>query len=146
MSREINSFVAESEGLLYLDPCVVNSDQKLLREFHDFSLMSGEPMATILVSDQEHCRFCRKALVLEGKAHPIPEPYCHIQLLLNFIHDTCNLEYLLSTEDTAFEMGRLLQKYTNLLVLGALPFSTFTASYNRRSRLLSRNRWSSGSA
>ena len=39
--------------------------------------------------------------------------------------------FLLSTEDTAFELA-LLRQYSQLLVLGALPFSTFAASYNRQ--------------
>ena len=48
----------------------------------------------------------------------------------HFTNESLLLEFLLSTEDTAFEFS-LLQQYAHLLVLGALPFSTFAASYNR---------------
>jgi len=39
--------------------------------------------------------------------------------------------FLLSTEDTAFDMA-LIRQCSNLLVVGAVAFSTFTTSYNRR--------------
>ena len=37
----------------------------------------------------------------------------------------------MSSEDTAFQMD-VLAKYDNLLVIGAVLFSTYAASYNRR--------------
>ena len=49
----------------------------------------------------------------------------------HFTKDSLQLEFLLSTKDTAFEFA-FLHQYSQLLILGALPFSTFAASYNRR--------------
>ena len=40
-------------------------------------------------------------------------------------------EFLLSSEDTAFQMD-VLAEYNNLLVIGTVSFSTYAASYNRR--------------
>ena len=45
--------------------------------------------------------------------------------------DVLSLDFLLSSEDTAFEMS-LLAECGNLLFLGAVPFSTYASSYNRR--------------
>jgi len=49
----------------------------------------------------------------------------------NFTKDCLQLDFLLSSEDTASQLA-LLRQYSQLPVLGALPFSTFAASYNRR--------------
>lgn len=38
---------------------------------------------------------------------------------------------MLSSEDTAFDI-ELLKDCSNLLVIGATPFSTYASSYNRR--------------
>ena len=40
-------------------------------------------------------------------------------------------EFLLSSEDTPFQLS-LLKQCSNLLIVGAVPFSTFANSYNRR--------------
>lgn len=40
-------------------------------------------------------------------------------------------DFLLPTENTEFDMN-LVQSFCSLLVVGALPFSTFADSYNRR--------------
>ena len=40
-------------------------------------------------------------------------------------------EFLLSFEDTAVDLS-LLRQFANLLVVGAVPFSTYAKSYNRR--------------
>ena len=45
--------------------------------------------------------------------------------------DSLSLDFLLSSEDTAFEMS-LVAECGNLLFLGAVPFSTYASSYNRR--------------
>ena len=121
------------------------------------SLELGQPLATVLVSSQETCRICSKALVFESKVHPVVIYSLHRGTYLgscvtkvcrkcklyehygywshgkkkHFINESLHLEFLFSTEDTAFEFA-LLQQYAQLLVLGALPFSTFAASYNRR--------------
>ena len=48
-----------------------------------------------------------------------------------FDASTLKLPFLLSTEDTAFDMT-LLSECSNLLWIGAVPFSTFATAYNRR--------------
>ena len=45
--------------------------------------------------------------------------------------DVLSLDFLLSSEDSALDMS-LLAECVNLLFLGAVPFSTYTSSYNRR--------------
>ena len=46
-------------------------------------------------------------------------------------YDVLHLDYLQAFEDTAFDM-QLLKECGSLLVLGALPFSTYASSYNKR--------------
>ena len=146
-------FVAECEGLLYLKGFLI-SEKILFKELHDMSLELGQPLATVLVSSQETCRICSKALVVESKVHPVViyslyhgtylgscvtkvcrkcKLYEHYGYWSHgkkkhFTNESLQSEFLLSTEDTAFEFA-LLQQYAHLLVLGALPFSTFAASY-----------------
>ena len=150
------SFVAECEGLAYLKGSVV-SEKILFQELHDISLELGQPLATVLVSSQETCRICGKTLVVESKVHPVVIYSLHRGTYLGscvtkvcrrckayehygywthgrkkqFTKESLELDFLLSTEDTAFEFA-LLRQYAQLLILGALPFSTFAASYNRR--------------
>ena len=45
--------------------------------------------------------------------------------------DILSLDLLHSSENTAFEMG-LLVECVNLLFLGEVPFSAYASSYNRR--------------
>ena len=45
--------------------------------------------------------------------------------------DVLLMDYLQSTEDTAFDLN-LRKDCSNLLVVGAVPFSTYATSYNRR--------------
>ena len=151
-----DSFVAECEGLAYLKGSVI-SEKILFQELHDISLELGQPLGTVLVSSQETCRICCNTLVLEKKVHPaviygsyrgtylgsrvtkvcrrckLYEHYGYWShgRKKHFTNESLQLDFLLSTEDTAFEFA-LLRQYAQLLVLGALPFSTFAASYNRR--------------
>ena len=48
----------------------------------------------------------------------------------HFNRDSVFSEFRLSSEDTAFQMD-ILAECNNLLVIGAVPFSTYAASYNR---------------
>lgn len=151
------TFAAECEGLIYLNKSILSSEKKLFQEFHDLSLISGQPMATVLVSSQEVCRICNKTLSVKSKIQPIViyssyhgtylgsritkvcqkcKLYEHYGYWTcdgkkHFTEDTLQLDFLLSTEDTAFELA-LLRQHAHLLVLGAVPFSTFAAYYNRR--------------
>ena len=45
--------------------------------------------------------------------------------------DCFSNEFLLSTEETAFQMT-LLKQCAMFLVVGAVPFATFAETYNRR--------------
>lgn len=158
-NNAVKSFASEAESLLYLHPTLLSSDQELFREFHDFILMCGQPMASVLVTTQQNCRQCGKTLVIDGKQHPIViysshcgsyvgcrltklcrkckiyEHYGYWSLngKKHYDNQTLQLEFLQSSEDSAFEMA-LLEQYSNLLVVGAIPFSTYAPSYNRRFR------------
>ena len=46
-------------------------------------------------------------------------------------HDVLDLNSMLSSEDTAFDI-ELLKECSNLLLIGATPFSRYASSYNRR--------------
>jgi hypothetical protein len=49
-------------------------------------------------------------------------------------HYNCDVlqnKYLLSTEETAFDV-RLLKNFASLLVVGAIPFTTYADAYNRQ--------------
>ena len=48
-----------------------------------------------------------------------------------FNRDCLSSEFLLPSEDTAFQMD-VLAEFSNLLIIGAVPFSTHASSYNRR--------------
>lgn len=154
---DVEAFAAESQSLRYLNPDIEMSSERHFQQFHDFTLKCGQPMGTLLVTDKENCRKCGKALVLDKKSHPviiyhtqrgtyigsrlvkqcrkcqIHEHYGHwtIEGQKHFDAATLQLPFLLSTEDTAFDMI-LLKECSNLLVVGAVPFSTFASAYNRR--------------
>ena len=68
---------------------------------------------------------CRKCKIYEHHG------YWSVDGKRHFNRDSVSLEFLLSSEDTAFEMD-ILVEFSNLLVIGAVPFSTYASSYNRR--------------
>lgn len=70
-------------------------------------------------------KLCRKCKIYEHHGYWCVDGKRH------FDRDSVLAEFLLSSEDTAFEMDVLAQ-CNNLLVIGAVPFSTYAASYNRR--------------
>ena len=70
-------------------------------------------------------KLCRKCKIYEHHG------YWFVDGKRHFDRDSVLAEFLLSSEDTAFEMDVLAQ-CNNLLVIGAVPFSTYAASYNRR--------------
>ena len=67
----VKSFASEAQSVLYLHPTLLSSDKDLFKEFHDYTLMCGQCMASILVTTQENCRQCGKTLVVDSKQHPI---------------------------------------------------------------------------
>ena len=152
-----SSFAAETQNLLYFHPSLLKSDREFFRDFHDFTLKCGKPIATVLSSSRDLCPKCGRKLVFENKAIPviiysnhqgtylgsrvtelcrkckIYEHHGHwsVDGKRHFNRDSVLSEFLLSSEDTAFQMD-VLAEYNNLLVIGAVPFSTYAASYNRR--------------
>ena len=150
-------FVAETQNLLHFHPSLLKSDREFFRDFHDFTLKCGKPIATVLSSSRDLCRKCGRQLVFERKAIPViiysnhrgtylgsrltklcrkckiyeHHGYWCVDGKRHFDRDSVLAEFLLSSEDTAFEMDVLAQ-CNNLLVIGAVPFSTYAASYNRR--------------
>ena len=152
-----SSFVAETENLFHFHPSLLKSDRELFRDFHDFSLQCGKPIATVLSSLRTICRKCGKKLAYENKVIPVVIYSNHRGTYLgsrltkvcrkckiyehhgywsadgerHFNRDSLSLEFLVSSEDTAFEMD-VLAEFSNLLVIGAVPFSTYASSYNRR--------------
>ena len=62
-------FASETRSLLYLygETKINKGLKQCFSEFHDFSVGSGCPMATILATNREVCRRCNKKLVIEGK-------------------------------------------------------------------------------
>ena len=48
-----------------------------------------------------------------------------------FDEDFERMDFLMSSEETVFDM-QLMKENASLLVMGAVPFRTFAASYNRR--------------
>ena len=155
--REVLSFSAECKSLLYLYPSLLRCEKDRFSAFHDYTLLCGRPMAAVLISRRNNCRECGKQLYVENELHPIViysnhrgtflgsrvSKHCrHCKIHEHYGYytkeskkyydkDVLLMDYLQSTEDTAFDLN-LLKEYSNLLVVGAVPFSTYAASYNRR--------------
>ena len=150
-----SSFVAATQNL-YFHLSLLKSDKELLRDFNDFTVKCGKPIATVLSSSRDVCRKCGRKLVFENKAIPVViysdhrGTYSRSRLTKlcrkckiyehhrywsvdskHFYRDSVLSECLLSSEDTAFQMD-VLAECNNLLVIGTVPFSTYAASYNRR--------------
>ena len=65
------NFVAKTQNLLYFHPSLLKSYREFFRDFHDFTLKSGKPIATVLSSSRDLCRKCGRKLVFENKAIPV---------------------------------------------------------------------------
>lgn len=150
-------FRAESQSLQFLHPELLMPEKERFAEFHNFTVMSGQPIATVLLSTKDNCTICSKPLSLEHKTHTVVIYSLHRGTYLGsrmtkvcrrckihqyygyhtqdgqkrYDHDVLHLDYLQSSEDTAFDI-QLLKECGSLLVLGALPFSTYASSYNKR--------------
>lgn len=154
---DVAIFCAETQSLKYLHSGLLTSESERFREFHDFTVMCGQPMATVFLSTKDICKNCHKQLSLDPKPHPVVIYSLHRGTYLGsrlskicrkcklhqyygystqdgkkiYDQDVLNLDFLLSTEDTAFD-AQLLKECSNLLIIGAMPFSTYASSYNRR--------------
>ena len=62
---------AEARTLRFLDSEMFISEKDRFREFHNYTLMCGQPLATVLLSPQAICKNCHKQLSLDPKPHPI---------------------------------------------------------------------------
>ena len=158
LGSESNEFGAEISSLLQLCPGLLDLSTTRFKLFHEFSVSCGRPLATVLISSRQVCRKCMKALtVLEKKVHVVTiyhsergsylgsrvtkfcwkcKIYEHYgfwtENAIKHVDVNClDNEFLLSSEDTAFHMS-LMRQCASLLVVGAVPFSTFATSYNRR--------------
>lgn len=156
-NEEESMFLAETDSLLDLFPEVRKGSSEVFKLFHNFSVSCGNPMATILVSKQETCRMCKKPLLLDPNTHVVViydeqrGTYLGSRVTKNcnsckvhehygywtfkgkrqFEIDCLENNFLLSSEDTALGMS-LIRQCANLLIVGAVPFSTYSKSYNRR--------------
>lgn len=48
--QEVAIFCAETQSLTYLHSGILTSERERFREFHDFTVMCGQPMATVLLT------------------------------------------------------------------------------------------------
>ncbi len=146
-----NDLVDEKEDAqLYIckSANLMNGFEADFREFHNFTINCGMPMASILVSKRDCCRRCNKRLVVDGKPRVVVIYHIfHGTYLGSRITRCCyehygfwiengeryfeDMEFLISSEETVFDMT-LMRENASLLVMGVLPFRTFTASYNRQ--------------
>ena len=129
---------------------------EFFRDFDDFTLKCGKPIATVLSSSRDLCPKCGRKLVFENKAIPviiysnhqgthlgsrltklcrkckIYEHHGHwpVDGKRHFNRDSVLSEFLFSSEDTAFQMDVLAQ-CNNLLLISAVLLCTYVAGYNR---------------
>ena len=70
-------------------------------------------------------KVCRKCKIYEHHG------YWSVEGKRHFNRECLSSEFLLSSENTAFQID-VLTEFSNLLIIGAVPFSTYASSYNRR--------------
>ena len=70
LDGEDQSFAREVEGFFYLFPEFGDVDRGF-PYFPNFSLSSGKPIATVLVSTQDRCRMCGEALAVDPNTHVV---------------------------------------------------------------------------
>ena len=68
---DVAIFSAQVRTLRFLHSEMFISEKDRFHEFHDYTLLCGQPMATVLLSPQETCKNCHKQLSLDPKRHPI---------------------------------------------------------------------------
>lgn len=154
------AFAAEAESLLSLFPEIKKKPNDLFKDLHEFGLKSNFATGCILIPERDKCRSCFKPLIVEKKTHAvvvytsksgpvlgtrvskscrkckITEHYGSYtqEGLKHYDFESIDKEFFLSSEETAIEVI-LLEELSNLLIVGAVPFATFSASYNRRFKL-----------
>ena len=114
-------------------------------------------MASVLASKREFCRICLKPLIMDSKRHVVViyheqrgtylgsrvTKFCNnckvhehygywtVNGERQFEENCLEYEFLLSSEETALDLS-LIRQCANLLIVGAVPFSTYARSYNRK--------------
>ena len=156
--KDDERFASETQSLLYLQGPVATAGLRYqFRLFHDFAMAHGVPMGGILVCSRETCRRCDGRLQVDKNYHVVVfyheyfgsylgsrvtkccrkcQIYEHYGFWTEkgnryFKEDCCESSFLLTSEETVFSVS-LLEECESLLVVGAVPFSTFASSYNRR--------------
>ena len=151
-------FEAQARTLLFLHQSLseVTNFNDRFHAFQEFSLDFNFPAGTVLISSLEICRQCGKKLTLQPKRHPIVVYHLTRGTFLGsritkvcrackiyehygywtqngkhiFNEEAWQVEFIMTSEDTVFHT-MLFKQYSTLLVLGALPFLTYAASYNQ---------------
>ena len=150
-------FSSEVKSFAFLNRFAVGNFKDKFMDFCNFSISHGMPLGAVFMSGRKVCRRCNAALAIERKSHVVVVYYTehrtYLGLRMTKVCRKCKIyehygycteksqrfydaefldfEFFLSSEETAFEMS-LLQQYAALLVVGALPFSTFAEAYNRQ--------------
>ena len=91
---------------------------------HAFHLKTAWPDRSVLTNGKRS-KLCRKCKLHQHYGYSTQGNE------KTYAHDVLDLNFMLSSEDTAFDT-ELLKECSNLLVIGATPFSTYASSYNRR--------------
>ncbi|KXJ12526.1 hypothetical protein AC249_AIPGENE20249 [Exaiptasia diaphana] len=149
-------FRSDCENALFFHPRLKESFHATMNDFTSFAMANGYALGAILMSNREKCRECKKKLYLDGKPKVVVIYHanfgtrlgsrytkkctgCHISEHYGYWtkHDKKHIdldsgqkEYIMSTEETAIDV-KLLEQYASLLIVGALPFTTFVNAYNR---------------
>ncbi|CAB4017095.1 Hypothetical predicted protein [Paramuricea clavata] len=154
-----DKFASETRSLMFLHGNGVLTEglKENFRVFHDFSVRSGVPMGSVLITNRDQCRKCTRVLQVDDKTHVIVIYHIYFGSYLGsritkwcrkckiyehygywteggnryFNEDCLEQDFLLTSEETAYHIP-LLEECESLLVVGAVPFSTFASSYNRR--------------
>ena len=59
------TLVAQAQSLIQQYQELQEPANKQFKDFHDFSISCGLPLASVLISDRKSCRKCGKALIVE---------------------------------------------------------------------------------
>ena len=146
----------ELDNLIFNNPNIVNfSIEGEFATFNSFCNNNGYALGAVLIPDRKVCRNCGKILKVNDP-HTVVIYHIYRGSFLgtrisktcsrckiteyygyytqkgkrHFNNDCLELEYLLSTEETALDM-KLLKNYECSLVIGAIPFSTYTDVFNK---------------
>lgn len=155
-------FKAEVESLLSITASKVpKNDHSLWSSLHEYGIDTNFPTGGFLISPYNNCRFCAAPLTMEKKHHVIVvyhlkygitlgsrvKKFCRVCKIYehygyytqdgkkHYDENALNQDYLLSSDETAFDMD-ILKDLSSLLVVGALPFSTYAAAFNKRFNLM----------